>query len=474
MRERWEHTHRGNQHAIFIVGEPGIGKTRLTAEFAQLAAAEGAVVLFGRCDEDVLSPFQPFVEAIGDLVGRLDNAQLAALVETAGPHLARLVPGLALRIGQPTSPQPDEPSMLWFVDALAALLAALAENAPLLLVLDDVHWADSTTVAGLRHVLRRNSTCATLILATYRATDLHDSHPLVELLADLRTDRSCERVALRGLDDLAIAELLTDSIPDSDLRSRAASRLRQQTEGNPLFIGELLRQFVDERGVPTSEQVLALGSGAVPEGISEAIARRLHRVSDACRTILRLAAVLGVSFSTPVLRTFAAGSVDDALAALDEAEAAGIVREDPDSDPPSYVFIHTLVRRTIYDGTSRARRQELHAAAADAITATVGRDDRSLLSLASHYRLAGSAANADQAAGVLLEAAALASRGWAKAEAAELYAAALNLLPESADERRRHAMMQRSVNLQAAWHARFDQQSIQAVTGARPESAQDA
>ena len=324
LRERWEHTHPGNQHAIFIVGEPGIGKTRLTAEFAQLAAAEGAVVLFGRCDEDVLSPFQPFVEAIGDLVGRLDNAQLAALVETAGPHLARLVPGLALRIGQPTSPQPDEPSMLWFVDALAALLAALAENAPLLLVLDDVHWADSTTVAGLRHVLRRNSTCATLILATYRATDLHDSHPLVELLADLRTDRSCERIALHGLDDLAIAELLTDSIPDTDLRSRAASRLRQQTEGNPLFIGELLRQFVDERGAPTSEQVLALGSGAVPEGISEVIARRLHRVSDSCRTILRLAAILGVTFSTPVLRTFAAGSVDDVLAALDEAEAAGI------------------------------------------------------------------------------------------------------------------------------------------------------
>jgi predicted ATPase len=197
-------------------------------------------------------------------------------------------------------------------------------------------------------------------------------------------------------------------------------------------------------------------------------------VSDSCRTILRLAAILGVTFSTPILRAFAAGSVDDVLAALDEAEGAGIVREDPDSDPPSYVFTHTLVRRTLYDGTSRARRQELHALAAEAITATVGRDDRSLPSLASHYRLAGTAADPDQAADVLLEAAALVSRGWAKAEAAELYAAALELLPESANERRRLAMLQRSVNLQAAWHARFDHQSIQAVTGAPPESTQEA
>jgi predicted ATPase len=474
LTERWAHTNEGNQHAIFIVGEPGIGKTRLTAEFARRAAAEGAIVLFGRCDEDVLSPFQPFVEAVGDLVGRLDNSQLAELGTTAGPQLAQLVPGLALRIGQPVTPQPEEPSMLWFVDALASLLAALAHKAPLLLVLDDVHWADSTTVAGLRHVMRRNSNCATLILATYRATELHDAHPLVELLADLRRDRSCERLALAGLNELAITELLTDSVPDSELRGRAASRLRQETEGNPLFIGELLRQFADESGARISDRLLTLGSGAVPEGISEVIARRLHRVSDSCRTILRLAAILGVTFSTPILRAFAADSVDDVLAALDEAEGAGIVREDPDSDPPSYVFTHTLVRRTLYDGTSRARRQELHALAAEAITATVGRDDRSLPSLASHYRLAGTAADPDQAADVLLEAAALVSRGWAKAEAAELYAAALELLPESANERRRWAMLQRSVNLQAAWHARFDHQSIQAVTGAPPESTQEA
>jgi DNA-binding SARP family transcriptional activator len=474
LNERWKHAQSGNQHAIFIAGEPGIGKTRLTVEFARLAAIDGAVVLFGRCDEDVLSPFQPFVEAVSDLVARLDDAQLAALIDTAGPHLARLVPGLALRIGQPATPQPDEPSMLWFVDALASLLAALADKAPLVLVLDDVHWADSTTVAGLRHALRRNSTSRTFILATYRDGGLNDSHPLVELLADLRTDRSCERIALGGLTDVAIAEMLGDSVPDSELRSRAASQLRRETEGNPLFIGELLRQFAGDAETPMSERLLTLGSDAVPEGISEVIARRLHRLSDPSRTLLRLAAILGVSFSTPVVRAFAASSVDDVLAALDEAEEAGIIREDPDSEPPGYVFTHTLVRRTLYDGTSRARRQELHAGAADAITATIGRDENSLLSLARHYRLAGTAVDPADAADVLLDAAALASRGWAKAEAAELYGAALDLLPESMMDRRRFAAMQRSVNLQAAWHARFDHQSIEAVTGALPEGVQDA
>jgi predicted ATPase len=474
LAERWEHTHHGNQHAIFIVGEPGIGKTRLTAEFAQRAAAEGAVVLFGRCDEDVLSPFQPFVEAVRDLIDRLGDARAIALHEAVGPHLARLIPGLAPTVSQSAEPKPEEPSMLWFVDALASLLAELAANTPLLLILDDVHWADSTTVAGLRHVMRRNRQSATLILGTYRAGELHADHPLADLLADLRSDRSCERLALAGLEETAIAELLTDAVPDPDQRGLAASRLRRETEGNPLFIGELLRHFADERDATLSDRLLLLGAGAVPEGITEVIARRLHRVSEPCQTVLRLASILGINFSTPVLRALAVGSVADVFAALDEAERAGIVREDPDSDPPSYAFTHTLVRRTLYDGTSRARRQQLHAAAAQAITATVGRDDRSLPSLASHHRLAGSAADPAEAASVLLDAAALQSRGWAKAEAADLYAAALELLPASESERRRFATLQRSVNLQAAWHARFDQQSIRAVTAARPVGGQDA
>lgn len=473
LDERWGHAQAGHQHAIFIFGEPGIGKTRLTVEFAQRAADTGALVLFGRCDEDVLSPFQPFVEAVGDLAARLDDTELAGLIDTVGPALSRLVPGLAQRSGPPATAPPDEPSMLWFVDALASLLAALADRAPLLLVLDDVHWADSTTVAGLRHVLRRNPTTRTLILATYRDSGLDDSHPLVELLADLRADRSCERIALTGLSEPAVAEMLVDIVADRDLRDSAASLLRRETEGNPLFIGEVLRQFADQSDSPVVERLLAIRSDAIPEGISEVIARRLHRLSDPCRALLRLAAVLGVSFSTPVLRKLAADSVADVLSALDEAEGAGILREDPESEPPGYVFTHTLVRRTLYDSTSRARRQELHAAAAGAILTTMGRNDDSLLSLARHYRAAGAAVDPAEAADLLLDAAALASRGWAKAEAAELYGAALELLPESMPDRRRFAQLQRSVNLQAAWHARFDDQSIRAA-GGRPDPGQDA
>ena len=154
-------------------------------------------------------------------------------------------------------------------------------------------------------------------------------------------------------------------------------------------------------------------------------------------------------------------------------------------EPGSCVKTPTVTRRRMSSPTrlcgercTRARvalvARSFHARAAEVIISTVGRDDRSLPSLASHYRLAGTAADPDQAADVLLDAAALVSRGWAKAEAAELYAAALELLPESANERRRLAMLQRSVNLQAAWHARFDHHSIEAVTGAPPESAQEA
>ena len=352
LAERWEHTHHGNQHAIFIVGEPGIGKTRLTAEFAQRAAAEGAVVLFGRCDEDVLSPFQPFVEAIHDLIDRLGDARAIALHEAVGPHLARLIPGLAPTVSQSAEPRPDEPSMLWFVDALASLLAELAGNTPLLLILDDVHWADSTTVAGLRHVMRRNRRSATLILGTYRAGELHADHPLADLLADLRSDRSCERLGLAGLEEAAIAELLTDTVPDPDQRGLAASRLRRETEGNPLFIGELLRHFADERDTPMSDRLLLLGTGVVPEGITEVIARRLHRVSEPCQIVLRLASILGISFSTPVLQALAVGSVGDVFAALDEAERAGIV-------PRGHRQRPTVVRVHPYPGPAHpVRRHE--------------------------------------------------------------------------------------------------------------------
>ena len=450
LQQLWTEASAGLRRLVLIGGEPGVGKTRLTAEMAGRAHAEGAVVLAGRCDEDLGVPYQPFVEALRHLIVHTPTADLAALLGRYGGELVRLAPELTERLPQLPPPLRSDPETERFrlFDAVAAWLAAASAERPVLLVLDDLQWAAKPTLLLLRHVLRSADSMRLLVVGTYRDTEVGRTHPLSEVLADLRRSAAVERISLTGLDQPAVAEYVMQAA-GHELDGAALSLARAihaETEGNPFFISEVLRHLMETGAVherdgrweasrPTEE----LG---IPEGVRDVIGRRLSRLSESANHALTLGAVVGLEFELATVQ--AAGSLDeDALvSAFDEAVAAHLLVE-IGGPLPRHRFAHALVRSTLYDELSPARRVLLHRRVGHAIERIHGHviDDH-LAALAHHFaRCSAGGGEALKAAGYARRAGDRALVQLAYDEAAGYYRQALELLdvaePASADDDQR-------------------------------------
>ncbi|HEY7076750.1 MAG TPA: AAA family ATPase [Solirubrobacteraceae bacterium] len=337
---------------VLLSGEPGIGKTRLAAELARATQTNEATVLYGRADEEAVAPYQPFAEALRPCIAAQSAEQLGPL---AG-ELALLVPDQADRLPAPAPTRDPAGARYRLFEAAAAALSGAAAERPLLLVLDDLHWADRPTLLLLRHLARADLGPAA-ILATHREL----TPALADVLDDLR-DVAPERVALGGLGEGEVEALTTAWLGPG---ARAGSLLGD-TGGNPFFVEEVLRARRD-------------GEAGVPDTVKEMLARRLGRLGDDTRETLQLAAAAGRELDPEVLG--AAGGLDPErlVAALDAALAAHLIRGERDR----HVFTHALVREAIYEQLSGPRRALLHGRLADAL------DDADDAVLAHHYRLAG-------------------------------------------------------------------------------------
>jgi tetratricopeptide (TPR) repeat protein len=374
-----------------LVGEPGIGKTSVAAAFCRAAYADGATVLVGRCDEDSLVPYQPFVEALSHYVSECPLDELRLQV---GPHrgpLARLVPDLPVPRSQGAiSAGTDDPERERFrlFDAVASLLRKVAETRPLVLVLDDLHWADAPTLLLLRHVVRSTEHTSLLILGTYRQTEVDQRHPLVPALAELRRARVLDSLALTGLGEHAVAAMIS-SRAGREAPATVVRSILDRTEGNPFFVEEVLRAVgLDD------DWSAALARMGVPESVKDLLLRRLRRLDDTCRRLLTLAAVGGREFDLDLLERVADLTGDQVAESLEQAIGAQVVRE---ATPPvgRYGFAHALIRETIYGQLSQARRAQLHRLIGEAIeAASTGRLDQHASALASHFSAAGNVAKA--------------------------------------------------------------------------------
>ena len=323
----------GERRVVVVSGEPGIGKSRLAAEAARAAYDAGATVLAGRCHEEPIGPFAPFVEALRPL-GEL-HAEPAA-----DPGAARLR----------------------LFDEVAGLLARAAVERPVLLVLDDLHWADPATLRLLAHLAAAPEPAALLLVGTYRQTDLGRGHPLSALLADLRREPRAERIALDGLDAGATASLIGGWVGDAE--PGLADRVLAETEGNPFFIEEVLRDLLESGAHDDAIRV--------PESVREVIGRRVERLSAGALAALEAAAAYGREFDVGVLAAAAPEQRDALLDGLDEAERAQLVRPLTTGTARGmgtgrWAFSHALVRDAIYDELPTLRRARLHAAIADAL-----------------------------------------------------------------------------------------------------------
>ncbi len=391
----------GGLRAVFTAGEPGIGKTRLCSEFARIAYEEGAVVLYGRSDEEPLVPYQPFVEAI-----RRWAAALSPEARAGVPHaeyLAPLVTEFAAS-ARPAHVEEPEAARYRFFEAIASALEHATIAGPVLIVLDDLHWADRPTLQLLQHVLRTRGASPILVLGTYRESELARTRPLAEAMADFRRERAFERIALSGLDEEEIFALLERTAEhDMGGTGRALARaLSQTTEGNPFFIEQILGNLVDTGRLVLRDGRWVLDARVedlgIPEGVVEAIGRRLSRLSDACNKSLAAASVLGRDFDVDILTRVLERDPDEVLAAIEEALRVGLVRELPARGRAACTFSHALVQQALYEELSLARKQRLHLKAAAAIeTAHAADIEPHVTALARHLRAAGAAADPDKA-----------------------------------------------------------------------------
>jgi DNA-binding SARP family transcriptional activator len=386
---------------VLLTGEPGIGKTRTAAELARAVHAAGRLVLYGRADEEAIAPYQPFAEALRPYLAARSAAELRALAGPLAGELARLVPDQADRLPALADTATRDPAGARYrlFEAAAAAIAGAAAERPLLLVLDDLQWADRPTLLLLRHLARAELGLAA-ILGTYRER----SPALAAVLADLQRDDPPERVALTGLGERDVDALVTAWL-GADAPAAVTGSVHGETGGNPFFVEELLRQLRDG------------GELGVPETVKDVLARRLDRLGDDARAALLLAATAGREIDLGVLAAASDLSRDGLVEALDAALAAHLLRD----DGGRYAFPHALVREALYEQISSARRALLHGRLAAALERAGAAD----AVLAYHYALAGGPA--DKVAEHSLRAGAGAAARLAYEEAARHYERALAL-----------------------------------------------
>ena len=414
----------GHRAVALVAGEPGVGKTRLAAQISTAAYDGGALVLYGRCDDDMGIPYQPFVDALEYFLDTFDGDDLVSQLGPHGGDLARLVPDLPSRVPglpPPLRSEPDAERQRLF-DAVTGWVRTVADVQPVLIVVDDVQSAASPTLALLRHIIRGTEQSSVLLVVTYRDTELGRTHPLAEALADLRRFSGVERLSLTGLSPDDLAQLL-----DTPTASELTNAVYAETEGNPFFAREVLRSLQESGALKrrggdwvADRPIAEIG---VPEGVREVVGRRLARLSPAANQALSVAAVIGSQFTLDVLAKVGSTSEDELVDALDESISARLLIE---AGVGAYRFAHALVRSTLYDELSLTSRVRLHRRVGESIEALAPHDVRSL---AHHFAIAAAGGqDSARAAHYAIGAARLALDSLAADDAKSLANNALDLL----------------------------------------------
>ena len=411
---------------VLLAGDAGIGKTTLSAELARRVHEDGAIVLAGRSPRETVVPYQPFLEALRHWAFNAFVADLRANTREYGPELARLVPELRRRVPDLAPPPQDEPETERYrlFEAVVGLLTELSRSAPVLLVLDDLQWADRPTLLLLRHLARATNPARLLILVAYRSAERGDT--FTNALTELRRDRLASELDVKGLGESETAELVRARAGEAPARAFARA-LYEETEGNPFFVEEIIRHLIEAGVHVGSASASELQRFGLPEGVKQVIAFRLMRLEAPAAELLRVAAVIGRDVDAALLERVVVLTEDEFLAALDETIGASLLVESDDR-PGSYLFTHALIRETLYESMSATRRARIHKRVGEAIEAAQGRrHERYLPELAYHFTRGADPEDAEKAITYALRAADLATTMLAHEEAAEHYAHAIDV-----------------------------------------------
>lgn len=422
MEAVWAEVERGHRQVVFVGGEPGAGKSRLVAEVAGVLHEHDITVLLGTTAREGVVPYEPFAELLDHLFVASPPGSLAPLLDGLAVQLERLSRQVSRHQTDPgeRSPQGAEQRRHLF-DAVTAFFARLAEQRPLVLVLEDLQWAQLPTLALFEHVVSTGVDTRMLVLATFRTTLPDRSDELATRMAELHRLDGVQRIDLDGLDVDAIAEYLTlHGGPAAHEARASAALLRDRTGGNPFFLREMWADLQRRGGTA------ALRSPhRVPATIIDGLEIRIAGMGEERRRVLELAAVLGDEFDLAVLVAANANDLPGTMAFLDATTALGLV-EPVDPHCGRYCFVHALTRQAVLDRAPPSRLAQLHALAGEALE---GLPDTSGLAprLAHHFLAAHVLGYHDRAVRYSREAGRLAEQSLAFEDAAAWFQRAASL-----------------------------------------------
>ncbi len=412
----------GHGRLMMLVGEPGIGKTRTALELTTYAGLRKAQVLWGRCYESQgTPPYWPWVQAIRAYVRDATPPQLLRVMGAGAANIAEIVSDVRQCLPDlepPLAIESPEAARFRLFDSIAAFLKSASGAHPLVVILDDLQWADKLTLLLLQFVVGELAASHLLILGTYRDVELSRKHPLAQALGELTRERAFQRVLLRGLSQPDVRRFieLTSGLEPPDALVKA---VHNQTEGNPLFVNEVVRLLVQEGELdPSRLKERTSWSVRIPEGVREVIGRRLDRLSERCNQALAIASIIGREFSFVHLAKLVEGVSEDKLVeALEEAIAARVIEELP-RPQGRYQFTHALIQETLAEELSGARRVRQHARIAQMLEAFFGAQaEEHAAELAFHYSEAEPVLGTEKMVHYALAAGELALAGYAYEDA---------------------------------------------------------
>jgi len=428
-------TTRSDGRLIMLAGEAGVGKTRLAQEVTLVARNRGFLIATGACYEpEHATPFYPFLDALAGLY-EIAPVSVRNQVATQWAYLGRLLPNQTLPVPAISLDTREDLQRLFW--AVTAFLQAIAEREPIAVLLDDLQWADGSSLSLLLHLARHTRSHRILLLGTYRDVEVDRSHPLEGVLLDLTRQQLVERIAVLRLPIDGTATLVADALGELEVSDEFARLLYHHTEGNPFFLHEVLRALV-ERGDVYREgggwERRTLEEIEVPDTIRAVVGQRLSRLTEQAQEILHEASVLGQTFLFDDLRAVTRSGTEreeEIEAALEEAINAGLMRE---VGRDSYAFSHALTRQSLYSELPSRRKRRLHLIAGEALEQAPERDrERRLAELAGHFLGAQDTGRALRYAMLVADRAAAT---FAHDDAAQYYRIALDLAGESGEQRR--------------------------------------
>ena len=358
----YEAAKHGQTSVVLVSGGPGIGKTRLLDEMAKHASHDGAIVLRGGSSEsEGMPPFLPFLEALGSYIQRTPLDQLREQIGSVSPLLARLLPEVTVRLG--TQPEPfflsAEQARYRFYEAVGTFLETISAPRALILMLDDLHWADSASLDLLCHVARRHVDARFLLLGAYRDCEIHQCSVLAHAITELSRQRVLTAVVLGPLSAEEV-EILAESQLGGPLAPPTSLLLSRQSEGNPFFAEELLRCWIEgEALIQENQQWVVVDSliHTLPPSIVGALRQRFARLSPASIDHLRVAAIIGRTFDLSLLATVLEEEVEVVEERVLEAVRAHLIFQEQSE---RFTFSHDKIRECLYTEVSTSRRRRLH------------------------------------------------------------------------------------------------------------------